>query len=156
MKGTDQFKEALGIDLKKSRPHQIKKALGLDRYTMEDFWASCPHSKQEILSGTRKAEIRSWRQVGMVWGRLCGMSSAAAGDAMGGKDHATVLHSENLVITTLQDPRYGDPLIREALNAIESHISLYIMETDDVNVNEAACLALLDRLMGEKLANQQK
>ena len=142
--------------MKTKNSHQIKQELGLERYTMEDFWAACPHSPDEILSGTRKAEIRSWRQVGMVWGRLCGMSSAAAGAAMGGKDHATVLHSEKLVITTLQGEKYGDPLVREALHAIEIHVSMYIMATDDVNVNDAACAVLLDRLMGEKLANQQK
>lgn len=141
--------------MKTSKPHQIKNALGLDRYTMEDFWASCPHTPDEIMSGTRKGEIRSWRQVGMVWGRLCGISSAVAGAEMGGMDHATVLHSENLVLTTLQDPKFGDPLIREALNAIERHVSLYIMATDDINVNEAACAVLLDRLMGELLAKQQ-
>lgn len=142
--------------MKTTIPHQIREKLDLDRYTMEDFWAACPHTPDEILSGTRKAEIRSWRQVGMVWGRLCGMSQAVAGDMMGGKDHATVLHSEKLVITTLQDPKFGDPLIREALDAIEKHISLYIMASDDINVNEAACAVLLDRIIGEKLAKQHR
>jgi hypothetical protein len=139
--------------MKVTKTHVIKSILNLSRYSMEDFWAVCPHDVDQIKSRSRLGPIRSWRQVGMVWARLCGHTLDDSGEMFGGKDHATVLHSERAILNVLEG--YGDPLVGEAINEIVEHTLRFIMRHEDMNVNEAACVVLLDDLMGSKLANIQ-
>lgn len=138
--------------MKTTKPHKIKSMLNLERYNMDDFWSACPHDVDIIKSKTRKEDIRSWRQVGMVWARLCGLSLEDAG-LMLGRDHATVVHSENMFIDVLEG--FGDPLIRVAIKEVQEHIREYIPKNQDMNVNEASCLVVLDHIVGSRIVDSE-
>lgn len=136
--------------MKVKKPQIIKSKLKLERYTMEDFWQSCPHDVDEVMSKDRHTHLRAWRQVGMVWARLTGLSLSKAGDMFGGKNHATVLHAENLILDVLDG--FGDPYIREILDEIEMHTIRFMPNDEDINVNEASCIVMLDHIVGSRVA----
>lgn len=124
---------------------------------MHDFWAMCPHTPAELIKKDRRREVKTWRQIGMVWATLTGESISEAARHFG-RDHATVLHAQQIVIDTLEG--FGDEFVRIYIDRIKEHTFCSAEVQEDINTNEAICMVILDaqvgiRVWGEELARKQ-
>jgi hypothetical protein len=137
--------------MKTQRIALIADFLKLDRYAMTDFWAVCPFEPDDFSEDVRPADLRSWRQVGMVWGRLSGLTTQKAGKAFY-KDHATVIHAEKIVLDTLIDKRKGCRYVYERLMELVKHCT-YPQLGPDTSTNEAISLVWLQNKMNETPSN---
>jgi len=62
--------------------------------------------RQDILSGSKRREVVLARQIGMaICRQVLDMSYPRIGEAFGGRDHSTVMHSVNKILGTLERDR---------------------------------------------------
>jgi hypothetical protein len=131
--------------MKTKRISLIADHINLKRYSMNDFWAVCPFDQDEFRPDERTASIRSWKQLGMVWARLSGFTSTESG-RMFYRDHSTCLHAEKIVLDTLIDFKIGCKHVWLAMNEIKDHCNRYTERYQDMCVNEAVSIVLLENL----------
>lgn len=119
---------------------KIRQATNCERYDMNDFYAVCPFTHDELKGSSRLAPIVRWRQVGLTWGRLCGMTMYEIGKEFN-RDHSTVVHSEKMVVNSFE--KYGDKWMEDIIYQVVHQSRAY-----DANVNEAVSAVLINnRLM---------
>lgn len=83
---------------------EIKENLGIEKYSMKDFWLASPYSEEKVKEKTRKTEICTVRQVGVVWSVLAGNTLSDTGREFGLK-HCAVFHSVNLFKNVIEFPK---------------------------------------------------
>jgi chromosomal replication initiation ATPase DnaA len=120
---------------------KIMKATNCERYDMNDFYAVCPFYQEDIKGKSRLAPIVRWRQVGLVWGRLCGMTMHDISKEFN-RDHSTVVHSEKMVANSLE--RFGDKWMEDILYQVINQARSY-----DANVNEAVSAVLINNRLSK-------
>jgi chromosomal replication initiation ATPase DnaA len=124
---------------------RIKSKVNAQRYEMSDFYAVCPIPKADLHSRKRDKDIVRWRQIGMVWLRLSGNTTVIAASHFS-LDHSTCIWAEGCVADSFE--KYGDEVIRDYLEDLVRFVEGNVMQSEDMNVNEAVCAVLINnRLM---------
>jgi hypothetical protein len=134
-----------------ARLEAIREALSANRYSEHDFWDACPFTESELCSSSRYTEVRSWRQAGMVWMRLCGHPMKYVGDIFS-RNHTTVLHAEVEAARVLKDKRQGCRFLLEHLTDVSDYTHLWVKKHDDVCVNEGISLVLLENQIAKLIS----
>jgi hypothetical protein len=70
-----------------------------------------------------------WRQIGMAWATLTGLSLSEAGKLFN-KDHATVIYSQEMIVLALDGYH---PLLAEKLNEVLECIEITNAHANDYN-----------------------
>jgi hypothetical protein len=126
---------------------RIKSKVNAQRYEMSDFYAVCPLSIEQLQSQSRYNEVKSWRQIGMVWGRLSGLSTTKSGEIFS-RDHSTVVHATKIILNSVEG--YGYDFIIEKIHDIVDG-SKSVQQSEDMNVNEAVCAVLINNRIMEMI-----
>ena len=98
-------------------------------YTMHEFFLVCPCSHESLKEANRLRQLMQWRQVGMVWATLSGFSLTEAGK-MFNKNHATVIHSQEMVKLALEGYH---PELLDKLNEVLECIEITNAHANDYN-----------------------
>ena len=115
-------------------------------YTMHEFYLICPYSHEELKIPNRSRDIMQWRQLGMVWSCLSGNSLVESG-RMFGKDHATVVYSQEMVVYALDG---FHPLLNEKLQDVLECIEIAQTEAKDFNTSLIISSRHIERLLKTK------
>jgi hypothetical protein len=94
---------------------KIKRVLKLKRYSMDEFFAACPFTLEQLRTHDRTHELLCWRQLGMTWQLLSGENLTNTGRFFG-RTHATVINSLNCVLNTVDG--FGSPVMADAIKRI--------------------------------------
>lgn len=125
----------------------LKNVLDLERYNYKDVIGASPYTFCELENKNRSADIVVWRQFVVCVARIQGLTFANSGKLVN-QDHATVIHSMKSVYERIKDKQY--PEYAKALIEIQKHIEFNLTASDDICINEANCMILLDDLIGKK------
>lgn len=124
---------------------KLRKLIKTDVFNMHDFWIYNGFSTEEILSITRKREIRAARQVGITWAVMSGMSLSDAGRLFC-KDHSTAFHSMKVVVLAMEMPNHF-PEVHRVVERVRSSSNVSGMSiTRDSN---AAMLINLENILNQ-------
>lgn len=115
-------------------------------YTMHEFFLVCPYSIDELRIPNRSRDIMQWRQLGMAWACLCGMSIIEAGKTFN-KDHATVVYSQEMIVLALDG---FHPLLREKLQDVIDCVEIAQHASNDPNTNVIIASRQIERLLRKK------
>lgn len=126
----------------------LKDILDLERYNYKDVIGASPFTFCELESKNRNADMVMWRQFLVCVARIEGLTFANSGKLVN-QNHATVIHSMRSVYERTNDKQY--PEYGKALMEIKKHIEFNLIASDDICVNEANCLIMLDNLIAKKL-----
>ena len=123
-------------------------------YTMHEFFLVCPYSIDELKIPNRSRDIMQWRQLGMAWACLCGMSIVEAGK-MFNKDHATVVYSQEMLVYALDG---FHPMLREKLQDVIDCVEIAQHASNDQNTNVIIASRQIEKLLIKKYnrINQMK
>jgi chromosomal replication initiator protein len=111
----DLAREALRDKLRFAESQEPETARGLTLSTIQNAVAKEWGVTVDMLkSKTRTKQITTPRQIAMFLGReLLGLQLVEIGNAFGGRDHSTVIHSLERVSSALaEDPALKDRIIR--------------------------------------------
>jgi hypothetical protein len=98
-------------------------------YTMHEFFLVCPYSHEELKIANRSRDRMQWRQLGMTWAVLSGMTLVDAGSLFN-KDHATVIYATSMIKIALEGYH---PLLREKLQEVIDCIEITNAHANDYN-----------------------
>ena len=98
-------------------------------YTMHEFFLVCPYTHEELKIVNRSRDRMQWRQLGMAWATLTGLSLTEAGKTFN-KDHATVVYSQEMIVLALDG---FHPLLAEKLNEVLECIEITNAHANDYN-----------------------
>lgn len=115
-------------------------------YTMHEFFLVCPCSHESLKEANRLRQLMQWRQVGMVWATLSGLSLTEAG-RMFNKNHATVIHSQEMVKLALEG--YHPELKDKFMEVMES-VELAQSASHDINTNYIISSRRIEKLLKSK------
>lgn len=104
------------------------------------FFEVCPIPLDELLGPSRLQRIVGWRNVGMVWMRLSGMTLTQAGE-MFNRNHATVSHAEVQVLDALTG---FHPRLKEKFDRVLNYGQNTCISSKDMNINLVNSLILLE------------
>lgn len=123
-------------------------------YTMHEFFLVCPCSHESLKEANRLRQLMQWRQVGMVWATLSGLSQTEAGRLFN-KNHATVIHSQEMVKLALEG--YHPELKDKFMEVMES-VELAQSASNDINTNYIISSRRIEKLLISKYKriNQMK
>jgi len=112
------------------------------RYVINEiaFFEVCPIPLNELLGSSRVQRIVGWRNVGMVWMRLSGMTLTQAGE-MFNRNHATVSHAEVQVLDALTG---FHPKLKEKFDRVLNHGQNNSLKQKDMNINLVNSLLTLE------------
>lgn len=112
------------------------------RYVINEiaFFEVCPIPLDELLGPSRLQRIVGWRNVGMVWMRLSGMTLTQAGE-MFNRNHATVSHAEVQVLDALTG---FHPRLKEKFDRVLNYGQNTCISSKDMNINLVNSLILLE------------
>lgn len=112
------------------------------RYVINEiaFFEVCPIPLDELLGPSRLQRIVGWRNVGMVWMRLSGMTLTQAGE-MFNRNHATVSHAEVQVLDALTG---FHPKLKEKFDRVLNHGQNNSLKQKDMNINLINSLLTLE------------
>lgn len=134
-------KNALGVNR-----GTLCKITGIKRFEMSDFWAVCPYTFEGWERRTRKREVLFWRNVGMLYAYMSGMTLEKAGQVFD-RDHATVIHGIGSILTAYEG--WGHIEMLDIINTINNHSLLSVDQSHDVGINYAVSQVILDSMIGE-------
>jgi len=146
----DKISERYGRKLKYIKSKLPKRNF----YTMHEFFLVCPYSHDELKVANRSRDLMQWRQLGMAWACLCGMSIVEAGKTFN-KDHATVVYSQEMLVYALDG---FHPLLREKLQDVIDCVEIAQSASNDPNTNYIIASRHIERLLIKKYnrINQMK
>lgn len=98
-------------------------------YTMHEFFLVCPYTHEELKIANRSRDRMQWRQLGMAWATLTGLSLTESGKLFN-KDHATVIYSQEMIVLALDGYH---PLLAEKLNEVLECIEITNANANDYN-----------------------
>jgi len=130
---------------------RIKAKVNAQRYEISDFYAVCPIPYAILHSKKRDKDIVRWRQIGMVWLRLSGKTTVNAASHFS-RDHSTCIWAEGCVADSFE--KYGDEVIREYVEELVCFVEGNVMQSEDMNVNEAVCAVLINNRLMIKLVTK--
>jgi hypothetical protein len=125
---------------------KIMKATNCERYDMNDFYAVCPFTKEELKGKSRLKNVARWRQVGMVWARLSGLGLDESAK-MFNRNHSTAIYAEKIVSYSLD--KWGDKWIQSIMLDIMDFVTTHPLKTDDTCVNEAVSAVLINNRLSK-------
>lgn len=125
---------------------ELIKVINVHHFEMSDFWSVCPYTFEGVEKRTRKREIVHWRNVGMLWAFMSGMSLQKAGELFD-RDHATVIHGIENILTAYEG--YGHVELVDIINTIQDNKLSTIFKSDDSNINYAISQVILDSRYSE-------
>lgn len=128
---------------------EIKKLFPSHRYEMRDFWAICPYSSKEIASSSRKREHIIYRNVGVVWAWLSGLTLRESGE-MFGRGHCMTIHAIKEIKKAFEDG-YGHIEMIDVVNQMRDNSFIFEHQTGDVHMDEIRSLVSLENLIAERL-----
>ena len=115
-------------------------------YTMHEFFLVCPYSIDELKIPNRSRDIMQWRQLGMAWACLCGMSIVEAGKTFN-KDHATVVYSQKMLEYALDG---FHPMLRDKLQQVIECVEIEQHASNDPNTNIIICSRQIEKMLIKK------
>ena len=98
-------------------------------YTMHEFFLVCPYSHEELKIADRSRDKMQWRQLGMAWATLTGLSLTESGKLFN-KDHATVIYSQQMLIDALDG---FHPLLMQKFSDVLDCIEITNAHANDYN-----------------------
>jgi len=116
-------------------------------YTMHEFFLVCPYSHEELKIVNRSRDRMQWRQLGMAWATLTGLSLTEAGKTFN-KDHATVVYSQEMIVLALDGYH---PLLAEKLNEVLKCIEINNTNASDFNTAFIISARNIERMLRTKL-----
>ena len=81
---------------------KIEQQLGIEKKSINTFWEVCPIDTETLYSSTRLAEVVYWRNIGMVWYRLCGYTQMKVKELFKRRTHADVVVAEKKIMNALE------------------------------------------------------
>ena len=123
-------------------------------YTMHEFFNVCPYSFDELRKSNRQQHVMQWRQVGMFWCTLTGLSLTEVGNQFN-RDHATVIHAQKMIILAIDG---FHPTLNDKLQDVIDCIEIAQHSTHDQNTNVIIANRQIERLLRTKyeMINQKK
>ena len=115
-------------------------------YTMHEFFLVCPFSHEELKIANRSRERMQWRQIGMTWASLTGLSLKESGKLFN-KDHATVIYSQEMIVLALDGYH---PMIAEKLQEVLDCIEINNAHTNDWNTSYVISARHIEKLLRKK------
>jgi len=115
-------------------------------YTMHEFFLVCPYSLDELKEANRYQDVMQWRQVGMFWCTLTGLSLTEVGNKFN-KDHATVIHAQKMIILALDG---FHPLLNDKLQNVMDCIEIAQHSSHDPNTNYIISSRQIEKLLINK------
>ena len=116
-------------------------------YTMHEFFLVCPYSHEELKIANRSRDRMQWRQLGMAWATLTGLSLTESGKLFN-KDHATVIYSQEMIVLALDGYH---PLLAEKLNEVLECIEINNTNASDFNTAFIISARNIERMLRTKL-----
>jgi len=113
---------------------------------MHEFFLVCPCSHESLKEANRLRQLMQWRQVGMVWATLSGFSLTESGK-MFNKNHATVIHSQEMVKLALEGYH---PELLEKLNEVLECIEITNAHANDYNTALIISARRIENLLKNK------
>ena len=115
-------------------------------YTMHEFFLVCPYTHEELKIANRSRDRMQWRQLGMAWATLTGLSLAESGKLFN-KDHATVVYSQEMLVYALDG---FHPLLREKLQDVIDCVEIAQHASNDQNTNVIIASRQIERLLKKR------
>ncbi len=116
-------------------------------YTMHEFFLVCPYSHEELKIADRSRDKMQWRQLGMAWATLTGLSLTESGN-MFNKDHATVIYSQQMLIDALDG---FHPLLMQKFSDVLDCIEINNTNASDFNTAFIISARNIERMLRTKL-----
>ena len=116
-------------------------------YTMHEFFLVCPYSHEELKIADRSRDKMQWRQLGMAWATLTGLSLTESGN-MFNKDHATVIYSQQMLIDALDG---FHPLLMQKFSDVLDCIEINNTNASDFNTAFVISARNIERMLRTKL-----
>lgn len=116
-------------------------------YTMHEFFLVCPYSHEELKIADRSRDKMQWRQLGMAWATLTGLSLTESGN-MFNKDHATVIYSQQMLIDALDGYH---PLLMQKFSDVLDCIEINNTNASDFNTAFIISARNIERMLRTKL-----
>jgi len=116
-------------------------------YTMHEFFLVCPYSHEELKIANRSRDRMQWRQLGMAWATLTGLSLTESGN-MFNKDHATVIYSQQMLIDALDG---FHPLLMQKFSDVLDCIEINNTNASDFNTAFIISARNIERMLRTKL-----
>jgi hypothetical protein len=116
-------------------------------YTMHEFFLVCPYSHEELKIADRSRNKMQWRQLGMAWATLTGLSLTESGN-MFNKDHATVIYSQQMLIDALDG---FHPLLMQKFSDVLDCIEINNTNASDFNTAFIISARNIERMLRTKL-----
>ena len=114
---------------------------------MHEFFLVCPYSHEELKIANRSRDRMQWRQLGMAWATLTGLSLTESGKLFN-KDHATVIYSQEMIVLALDGYH---PLLAEKLNEVLECIEINNTNASDFNTAFIISARNIERMLRTKL-----
>lgn len=116
-------------------------------YTMHEFFLVCPYTHEELKIANRSRDRMQWRQLGMAWATLTGLSLTESGN-MFNKDHATVIYSQQMLIDALDG---FHPLLMQKFSDVLDCIEINNTNASDFNTAFIISARNIERMLRTKL-----
>ncbi len=116
-------------------------------YTMHEFFLVCPYSHEELKIANRSRDRMQWRQLGMAWATLTGLSLTESGKLFN-KDHATVIYSQQMLIDALDG---FHPLLMQKFSDVLDCIEINNTNASDFNTAFIISARNIERMLRTKL-----
>lgn len=122
---------------------KIEQIVGIQKKTINTFWEVCPIEVEKLTSRTRLHEVVYWRNIGMVWYRLCGYKQQDVADIFKRTGHTDVIWAEKRIMEALEG--YHSELKKEfeKICLVDWRFS----KEDDVYMNELKAVVLMENLI---------
>lgn len=126
---------------------KIEQQLGIEKKSINTFWEVCPIDTETLYSSTRLAEVVYWRNIGMVWYRLCGYTQMKVQEIFQRRTHADVVVAEKKIMNALEG--FNKELKKEIEKL--AMIDWRFCKEDDISMNEFKSTVLLENKLFKRL-----
>ena len=122
---------------------KIEQIVGIQKKTINTFWEVCPIDLEKLTSRTRLHEVVYWRNIGMVWYRLCGYKQQDVANVFKRTGHADVIWAEKRIMEALEGYQ---PELKKEFEKI-CLIDWRFSKEDDIYMNELKAVVLMENLI---------
>jgi hypothetical protein len=113
---------------------------------MHEFFLVCPYTHEELKIANRSRDRMQWRQIGMAWATLTGLSLSESGKLFN-KDHATVIYSQQMLIDALDG---FHPLLMQKFSDVLDCIEINNTNASDFNTAFIISARNIERMLRTK------
>ena len=116
-------------------------------YSMTDFYAACPYSREQLMTKTRLRDVTQWRQIMAFYLWANEKSMTKVGKILE-LDHASIIH----YIKNVQNALHGmDMILLDKINKVLKTRIKQSNNVNDLNTKEVISLRILEQKIKEKL-----